>query len=55
MSNATVAWRPGQFQELFAEECLGLLRSKRLGRVAYVDAGPVVLPVSYVVHDDTCG
>jgi nitroimidazol reductase NimA-like FMN-containing flavoprotein (pyridoxamine 5'-phosphate oxidase superfamily) len=40
----------GQFQELSPQECLGLLRSKRLGRVAYDDAGPVVLPVHYVIH-----
>jgi len=32
----------GQFHELSDEECLELLRSKRLGRVAYDDEGPVV-------------
>jgi hypothetical protein len=43
----------GRFQELTPGECLGLLRSKRLGRVAYDDAGPVVLPVHYVIDNDT--
>ena len=42
----------GQFHELSDEECLELLRSKRLGRVAYDDEGPVVLPVDHV-DDDT--
>lgn len=43
----------GQVQELTEEECLGLLRSQRLGRVAYDDGGPVVLPVNYVIDNDT--
>lgn len=41
--NGTAESLRSQFQELTEEECLGLLRSKRLGRVAYDDAGPVVL------------
>jgi len=43
----------GQFHELTEEECLGLLRSKGLGRVAYDDSGPVVLPVNYVIDSGT--
>jgi len=51
--SGTAESRPGQFQELTEEECLGLLRSRRLGRVAYDDAGPVVLPVNYVIDSGT--
>jgi nitroimidazol reductase NimA-like FMN-containing flavoprotein (pyridoxamine 5'-phosphate oxidase superfamily) len=42
-----------QLQELTGEECLRLLRSKHVGRVAYNDAEPVVLPVNYVIDSDT--
>jgi len=42
-----------QVRELTVEECFGLLRSKRLGRVAYDDAGPFVLPVNYVLDGAT--
>jgi nitroimidazol reductase NimA-like FMN-containing flavoprotein (pyridoxamine 5'-phosphate oxidase superfamily) len=35
------------------DECLGLLRSTDVGRVAVVDAGhPVIFPVNYAVDDE---
>ena len=53
MPNGAAESLRSQLQELTEEECLGLLRSKRLGRVAYDDAGPVVLPVNYVIDGGT--
>ena len=38
--------------ELSLQESQELLTSKHVGRVAYVEGGPVVLPVPYVVHED---
>src|SRR5262245_2989492 len=43
---------PARVDELGEAECLELLGTKQVGRVAYNDpGGPVVLPVNYVVHD----
>jgi hypothetical protein len=40
----------GRVQELGEAECLELLRTKSVGRVAFSDdTGPVVLPVNFVV------
>ncbi len=39
-------------EELGEAECLELLGSRRVGRVAYNDPdGPVVVPVNYVLHE----
>lgn len=39
--------------ELAAEECLDLLRSRVVGRVALVTpGGPRIVPVNYAVHED---
>jgi nitroimidazol reductase NimA-like FMN-containing flavoprotein (pyridoxamine 5'-phosphate oxidase superfamily) len=39
-------------EELPESECLDLLGTKQVGRVAYSDPeGPVVIPVNYVLHD----
>jgi hypothetical protein len=44
-------WSEGRLQELTETECLELLRSRRVGRVAYADdQGIAVVPVNYVVH-----
>jgi uncharacterized protein len=40
-------------EELAEAECLQLLGTKQVGRVAYSDPdGPVVMPVNYVLQDD---
>ncbi len=53
-SNGIAKSLRGEFEELTEEDCLELLRSKGLGRAAYQDdAGPVVLPVNYVVDAAT--
>jgi uncharacterized protein len=50
----TDGWLRRQLSELGEDECLELLASKVIGRVAFLDdAGPVVVPVNYVVHDGT--
>jgi nitroimidazol reductase NimA-like FMN-containing flavoprotein (pyridoxamine 5'-phosphate oxidase superfamily) len=41
-----------QVEELAESECLDLLGTKRVGRVAHNDPdGPVVVPVNYVLQD----
>jgi nitroimidazol reductase NimA-like FMN-containing flavoprotein (pyridoxamine 5'-phosphate oxidase superfamily) len=43
----------GMMRELDREECLSLIRSKHVGRIAWCGVrGPQVLPVNYVVTDD---
>jgi nitroimidazol reductase NimA-like FMN-containing flavoprotein (pyridoxamine 5'-phosphate oxidase superfamily) len=45
-------WTSGMLRELDASECLELLGTRSVGRVAFcAEDGPVVLPVNYVVHD----
>ena len=45
-------WLRGHSRELDLPECLDLLASGSVGRVAYcTQEGPVVLPVNYVLHD----
>jgi hypothetical protein len=47
------SWKSGRLRELDASECLELLATRSVGRVAFCsDEGPVVLPVNYVVHED---
>jgi nitroimidazol reductase NimA-like FMN-containing flavoprotein (pyridoxamine 5'-phosphate oxidase superfamily) len=48
-------WFRGSLEELSRSECFELLAQKVVGRVAYVDddGGPVVLPVNYVVDEDS--
>ena len=47
-------WFPSHLKELDKAECLELLATHQVGRVAYCDdLGPVVLPVNYVVDLDT--
>jgi nitroimidazol reductase NimA-like FMN-containing flavoprotein (pyridoxamine 5'-phosphate oxidase superfamily) len=46
------SWFPGHLHALSEDECFELLASKSVGRVGFTDGrGPVVLPVTYVVHD----
>jgi len=46
------SWTSGKLRELDPSECLELLRSRSVGRVAFcAEDGPVVLPVNYAVHD----
>ena len=47
-------WFPSHLREISKTECLDLLASHRVGRVAYCDdLGPVVLPVNYVLDQGT--
>jgi nitroimidazol reductase NimA-like FMN-containing flavoprotein (pyridoxamine 5'-phosphate oxidase superfamily) len=47
-------WFPSHLREISEAECLELLASHRVGRVAYCDdQGPVVLPVNYVLAQDS--
>jgi len=40
--------------ELSVEECLALLRSNDVGRVAFTTpSGPRIVPVNYAMHDET--
>jgi nitroimidazol reductase NimA-like FMN-containing flavoprotein (pyridoxamine 5'-phosphate oxidase superfamily) len=49
---STEGWFRSRSVELEQAECLELLESRTVGRVAYCeDGGPVVLPVNYVVHE----
>ena len=50
---ARASGSPGwHHEELTITECLRLLASKRVGRVAFNHHGPVVLPVNFVVEGD---
>jgi len=47
------SWFPSHLKDMSREECQHLLRSEQVGRIAFTDpAGPVVLPVNYVMVDD---
>ena len=47
-------WFPSHLKEITKSECLELLASHHVGRVAYCDeSGPVVLPVNYALDQDT--
>lgn len=42
----------GHFTRLEVDECLHLLRTHDVGRVAWeTEAGPIILPVTYTCHD----
>jgi nitroimidazol reductase NimA-like FMN-containing flavoprotein (pyridoxamine 5'-phosphate oxidase superfamily) len=44
----TETWRRGLLRDLAAQECLDLLGTRSVGRLAFVDdEGPVALPVSF--------
>ena len=50
----TEPWFAGHLRELTRDECLELLATKSVGRVAYCTPdGPEVLPLNYVVDDGT--
>ena len=47
-------WFPSHLTEITKSECVELLANHHVGRVAYCDeSGPVVLPVNYVMDQDT--
>ena len=47
-------WFPSHLREIAEAECIELLGSHQVGRVAYCDdLGPVVLPVNYVLDRGT--
>ena len=47
-------WFPSHLMEMSRTECLDLLESHQVGRVAYCDdLGPVVLPVNYAMDEET--
>jgi uncharacterized protein len=57
VASGRLTW-PTSHEDLTVEECLALLSSKELGRVAFTyDAvrqeGPVILPVNYVMDGDS--
>lgn len=42
-----------QLEILYRDECLDLLASQRVGRIAFVaEDGAMILPINYVLHDD---
>jgi uncharacterized protein len=46
-------WYPSHLREIGRTECLELIGTSRVGRVAYCDEhGPVVLPVNHVLDGD---
>ena len=48
----TDAWFQGRLTELTEAECLELLATRQVGRLAYCDQdGPLAVPVNYVIHD----
>jgi uncharacterized protein len=48
-----LVWRPGRLQELSEDECRELLRTRQVGRVAFVnDTGPTVVPVNFVLAEN---
>lgn len=50
----TQHWLAGQLRELSRPECLGLIATKSVGRIAYAGPdGPEVVPVNFVLQDDT--
>ena len=50
--NDDARWFQGHLKELEPAECWELLRSREVGRVAYVDdQGPLAVPVTYVSGD----
>jgi hypothetical protein len=47
-------WFPSHIKEIPRDECLELLASRPVGRIAYCDeGGPVALPVNYVLHGES--
>lgn len=51
--NTMSSWAAGHLRELDLAECLELVGTKSVGRIAFCSAeGPVVLPVNYLVHGD---
>jgi uncharacterized protein len=52
--NSDERWFPSHLNDMERTECLELLGSHQVGRVAYCDdLGPVVLPVNYVIDHGT--
>ena len=52
--NTTAHWFKSHLRDIPRDECIELLKSRQVGRVGFVDAeGPVVLPVNYVIHDES--
>lgn len=50
---STQPWYSAKLRELGREECLSLLRSQRVGRIAFTDdSGPDVLPINYVMDGE---
>ena len=49
----TRAGQPGELTRIPTDECLQLLRGRKVGRLAYVprQEGPDIVPVNYVVDD----
>lgn len=48
----SLRWGDGHLVDLTARECLELLATCKVGRVAWCGAtGPTVIPVNYVLHD----
>jgi len=51
--NIHESWFPSHLRELSPGECQDLLESQQIGRIGFTDpAGPVVIPVNYVMGDE---
>src|SRR5690242_10868286 len=51
--DADGGWFQGHLLHLDGAECWEMLRTQEVGRVAFVDdTGPMVVPITYVVHDE---
>ena len=50
--NADERWFPGHLRELDESECWEMLRSREVGRLAYVDErGPMVVPITFASEE----
>lgn len=51
--NANEGWFQGHLRELDEAECWELVRSREVGRIAYVDdRGPIVVPITFVLDGE---
>jgi hypothetical protein len=47
-------WFKSHLRDMMRDECFEFLESRQVGRVGFVDpGGPLVLPVKYVIHDES--
>ena len=52
--NTTSHWFKSHLRDVPRTECIELLESRQVGRVAFVDPdGPLALPVNYVIQNES--